>query len=309
MPLDDIATLVKYCSVETGLKILESQSLRFSAPALFGDPFAPDHHSQPGFDAETLLDELVRTVVAMVFGAEAPTGKSNKLIVAICRWRDEERFQSEEEAEPVLRQLLRPIAEQRHQQAEQFVNEWRSYASEVRMACFSERHQLLPCWQRFADEHRGLALRFACGDDTALGRPHRVHYSASPPHITHLREQVEIMLGRQAPLSTADFRDKLLTKGRYQQAEAELRCLVREPGAGGDDPELWYADRSFPAPELNAVFLGVRMTPRDRVLIARLVAEKYPRARLYQAECASGRYELEFRQVSTAAVVGAANLA
>src|SRR5690625_4800693 len=99
-------TLAKYCTAEAAGKILSSRQLRWHGPHLLGDPFELTHQSPLGFDPATLLDAAIRTATAMIFARELPRSNS-PLMAVVRRWREEERFDSQEEAEEVLTELLR----------------------------------------------------------------------------------------------------------------------------------------------------------------------------------------------------------
>lgn len=294
MPTEAASSLVKFCTVETGLKILNSQSLRWSAPHLFGDPFELHHRSDVDFDAGALLDVLLREALIILFGPDAPTGRHAKLVNTLARWRDEERFCDEEEAGTVLRDLLGQIAELRLEQVRQLVAAWQRFAGAIRVACFADKPGNVTCWQRFADNHRGLALRFDCGEGTALPKPQRVQYQNQAPVITSKQEQLNIIYERQRPPTAAEFPERLLTKGRHGQAEQEWRCFDQADEAAGDDESLWYENRRFPSHELRAAYFGVNMSAADRLHVGRLLRANNPTAKLFQAVPASGRYELEF---------------
>lgn len=292
---ENVSSLYKFCPLDTGLKILTSQSLRWSAPHLFADPFELDYLSDPALTTKDLLDELLREALIILFGPEEPTGRNNRLVNVMARWRDQQKFIDEEQAREVLQDLLGQIAKIQIDTVQEYLAEWRRFASAVRIASFAETVDNLNCWDRFTDNHTGLALRFECGDGTALPAPRRVTYSAAAPTITHKREQLEVIYGRRSAPIAADFDLKLLVKGRHQQGETEWRCFDHETAPDTDaDPALWYANKRFPAHELRAVYCGANMPAASRDQVARLLRSSYPSARLYQVQPVAGRYELEF---------------
>ena len=297
--VDTVSSLYKFCSLEAGLKILNSQTLRWSAPHLFGDPFELDYHSDPLITAQELLDVLLREALIMLFGPEPPTGRHNRLVNIMARWREQQKFIDEDQASEVLRDLLGQIAKIQVERVQEYLNEWRQYASLVRVSCFGESVDSINCWERFADNHQGLALRFHCGDDTALAAPQRLTYAGQAPVITNQREQLEVIYGRRSAPIAEDFHTKLLIKGRHHQGELEWRCFERaEDGERDSDPSLWYDNRRFPSNELRGVYCGALLPRETRDQLARLLRASYPNARLYQAQTVEGRYELEFTAVN-----------
>ena len=285
---ESIASLVKYSSASTALSILRSGKLRWNAPALFDDPFELSHLTEPTFSAELLLEEMIRQVVAMLFGPEAPRMRGSRLLATIRRWREEGRFSSEEEAVQVLRGLLGQLAEAQTRLVDNYLSEWRHYASRVRIACFSERHDNLGCWERYGDNHHGVALRFAVGDGHLLDRPSRLRYSRFAPEITSVKEQLEIIFNERPAAAPGDFVEKLLVKGRHRLVEGEWRCIFM------DDAESLYIDREIPAEDLQSVYFGLAVSPLDRTALMEVLGERFPTARAFQAVPQAGRFEVAF---------------
>lgn len=297
MPTESISSLVKFCPAETGMQILASRSLRWSAPHLFGDPFELRHESDPGITVQALTQLLLREALIILFGPRAPLGRHNRLVNTLARWRDEERFCDEEEAGTVLRELLGQIAALHVEQLGERLAAWRRFARTIRVACFCERPGNLSGWQRYADRHRGVALRFDCGEGTALPAPRPLRYQSEAPQVTTLAAEVETLFGRRQPLDPGEFIDRLLVGARPNRGEAEWRCFHEETGEVAADAGEWYSLRPFPAAELRAVYLGACMAETQRDEIVRMVRSGFPDTRVYQAAPVPGRYELAFMQV------------
>ncbi len=298
MPSEAVSALVKFCPVDTGIKILNSQSLYWSAPHLFGDPFELHHGSDPQLTAPALLDTLLREALIILFGPNAPTGRQNRLVNTLARWRDENRFCDEDEAGSVLRDLLGQIAELHARKIDEYLARWRLYARQVRIASFCDRPGNLHGWQNYADGHRGMALRFECGPDTGLPDPHPVQYQAQAPVLTTLATEIDVIFGRRQAPEDGDFIGKLLTKGRHQHGEEEWRCVFTDGSDADKDESLWFTPRKFPAHELRAVYLGASMGRGEREHVAQLLRTSYPTAKLFQAVAQPGRYELEFEPIA-----------
>lgn len=295
---DSVTSLVKFCPVETAMRILDSQSLRWSAPHLFADPFELQHDANPGITADALKQKLLREALIIMFGPRAPLGRHNKLVNTLARWRDEERFCDEEEAGTVLGELLGQIAELHVRQIDSRVAAWRHFARTIRIASFCDRPDNLAGWQRYADQHRGLALRFDCGDGTALPAPKPVRYQSDAPQVTTLAAEVELLFGRRQPMDAGEFIDQLLVAGRHNQGEAELRCFFQEDDGPARDDSQGYSQRQFPARELRAVYLGARLAPEEHAPLLKLLRSNYPNTRVYRAVPVPGRYELAFEPVA-----------
>lgn len=291
---DQISALIKFCDVETGLKILNGQSLRWSSPHLFRDPFEPDVHAAADFSPNQFVGGLIKEAINMLFGPNEPRGKSNRLVAAIARWRDEERFASEEEAETVLQQLLGQLAEQQQLEIDKYMQAWQQFARSVRICCFCDKPTNMAAWQRYADNHGGLALKFAAGEDASLNAPKKVAYTTTPPLVTSLAEQVAVAYGKQEPPRKEAFITKLLSKNRDNSSEREWRCFDIDNAQADADEELWYSDKTFKINELKAVYLGLGMPPAQRSKIVELVRRDFKNTRIFQAEAVAGKFEIDF---------------
>ena len=289
-----MSSLIKFCPIDTGVKILSSQSLRWSAPHLFSDPFELQYASRPDTNAASLLDVLLREALIMLFGPDEPSGRHNRLVNIMARWREQQRFCDEDEARKVLTELLGEVAELQERHIEAHLAQWREFARKVRIACFCERADNVAAWQRYADRHRGIALRFESGEGTGLQKPQCVHYQTHAPVVTSQQEQLEIIYGRRHAPSADEFPQKLLIKGRHDQVDQEWRCFDTAMQLPGDDERLWWDMRRFPAHELRAVYFGTHTAQQDKEVICKLMRANYPTAKIYQAGVPHGRYEIEF---------------
>lgn len=297
--MDDVSSLIKFCDLETGLKVLNGQSLRWSAPHLFRDPFEPDFHSSIDFTPDQFVKGLIKEAINMLFGPDEPRGKSNRLVAAIARWRDEERFASEEEAEGVLQQLLAQLAEQQQTAIDKYLQHWQQFSRAVRICCFCDKPTNMAAWQRYAGNHSGIALKFAAGDDSSLPGPKKVSYTTTPPFVTNLAEQVSVAYGKAEVPSKDAFVDKLLTRNRDNSAEREWRCFeISSAQADGDD-QLWYNDKTFKTNELKAVYLGLGMLPDDKNKVLEILKRDYKNTRVFQAEAVPNKFEIDFSQLGT----------
>lgn len=292
-------TLVKFCSAGTAKTILRSQTLRWSAPHLFSDPFELNYQSQLNFDPHILLQAAIKMTSAMIFGRDDPVG-ATPLIAAIRRWRDEERFSSPEEAEIVLKELLAQVVDQRQLQLDKVMADWRKFTRNLRICCFSAKPDNLMAWQNFGDQHRGIAIRFQCGEFTGFQRPVKVNYAVNRPEITTLKEQMSCILYNDRVVPQENFYEKFAAKSTTCSGEQEWRCFFEESDntAAATTEPTWYKDVRFEQSEVKAVYFGA-FTPTDvKREVLDLIKSRYSQARIFQAKTVSGRYEIEFERIT-----------
>ncbi len=293
-------TLVKYCTADTAKKILSSQSLRWSAPHLFSDPFEPNHDTPLPFDPHTLLDASIKTATALIFAKEVPRGQT-PLVTAIRRWRDEERFASPEEAEDVLKELLSQVVDQRQSAIDQMMMDWRQFTRSLRICCFSARPDNIAAWRQYAAQHRGIAIRFQSGEFTALPKPQQVSYRGARPEVTTLREQLALIINNENIVPQAHFYDKFTTKPSVDSALQEWRCFHKKaqaPAADHSDGSAGFDDIQFERSEINSIYFGIYTDIKTKRDVYDMVKEHYSQAKIFQAKTIPGKYEMEFERLT-----------
>lgn len=292
-------SLVKFTDPEAGIRILSDSQLRWSAPALFADPFELNHHSTLNFDSRKLLSSCVKSTMGLIFSRDDPMG-SSPLIKAIRRWRSEDRFDNEEEAQEVLSELLTSMVQHREPEMLRLMKDWRNYTRRLRILCLTEKHDENSLWRRYADNHRGISIRFACGDETSLPKPLAVRYTETKPEITPLAEQMEILMNQTNVEFQDSFPDKFLSKSKADIKEREWRILRHVDGNNlPEDETLWYEQVPFQETEVRAIYFGVATDPRLKQDISNLVKRRYPRTKLYQARTQAANFELEFDRIDS----------
>lgn len=297
--LEHPETLAKFCTAEAAEKILSTRHLRWHGPHLLGDPFELTHQSPLSFDPTTLLDAVIRTATAMIFARELPRSNS-PLVAVVRRWREEERFDSQEEAEEVLTELMGRMVDQRQGALDELMAEWRLFTRQLRICSFAAKADNLACWQRYADNHRGAVIRFRCGEYTALPEPRAVQYQSSRPEITSVKEQLNAILHNESVSVRERFLDKFLVKPVQANGEQEWRCFrygADEPSSKQPDDRLWYDDHPFERAEVNAVYFGAFMSIEDKQKLLAIVQEHYSEAKVFEAEAIPGKYDIAFTRV------------
>lgn len=286
----------KYCSLEAAHVMLETGTVRWSAPALFGDAMEPDHCTEFGFDPEFLLDSATKLASSMIFSADVPRGDS-PLTNAIKRWRSEERFSSPEEAVVVLQELLSKIIDQKLESNQQKQTAWQDYSRNIRLCCFCSRPDNPVAWENFAAKHGGVCMRLDTGDNAMAGTPLPVQYSPNRPVLLSLKAQLNAILFN-APEPGIDNQQLLLVKPQPRRLEQEWRSFRTTLKKGGNaDNSSLFDDIRFDARELSALCFGLATPQSDKDKLTKILKKNYPNTRVYQATLAAGKYDLELQKV------------
>ena len=290
--------LVKYCTAKTAAAILGTRTLRFSAPNLYCDPFELTHTTPLNFDPHILLQAATQTAIGMVFAKDVPRGNS-PLMNVIRRWRDEERFTSPEEAEEVLRDLLSRMVDARQSVVDKVMADWRQFSRSTRICSLVAKADNLSAWDRFANNHKGIAIRFQCGEYTRLDNPKPMKYRNFRPEITNLKEQLSCVLNNETFNAQEHFFEKLCNKPSINSDEQEWRVFRKDNSDISNDDSLWFEDVPFERTEVSAIYFGALTPAADKRALYDIVKEHYSQAKIFQARAVAGKYEIEFERIST----------
>ncbi|BFM06444.1 DUF2971 domain-containing protein [Halioxenophilus aromaticivorans] len=288
-------SLVKFCDTVTAEKILTSQALRWSAPHLFIDPFELNHTSELCFTPQELLAATVKHAVNLIFCPDRPGG-STPILQAIRRWRSEDRFASPDEADEVLRGLLKPLVNARDEYNQRLMQNWRSYCMRLRLCCFSSRLNNPMAWQQWGNHHRGVALRFNVGEHTDFEEPHKIQYQDTRPEISLLADQVEAVIKNFQEEHGQVFTDKFLTKAKSLAHQREWRCfkVISEKALARTDDD--YSDIVFNGADLDAICFGLHTPKSARESLIEQALAINPNVRVLQTEMQPGSYQMAFRR-------------
>lgn len=299
MSAEKIDSLIKFTDRESAARILTDQKLRWSAPDLFDDPFELSSQSGLNFDTHSLLDSTIKLASSMIFAPEQPKGDS-PLINAIRRWREEERFASPDEAHGVLRELLGKMVDYRQSQLEVATAKWQEYVRKVRICAFTAKPDNVTAWELFAENHRGVAIRFLAGVAEPFASAKPVLYQTERPQLTSLREQLGAILHNRKDAVVERFKDHWFIKGVHRKQEQEMRCVQMSPRdipVTDMEAKEWYDDLPFPAELISAVFFGLRTDEETKTRITALIQERYKQAKIFQAVAGKVGYTIEFEKI------------
>ena len=126
----------------------------------------------------------------------------------------------------------------------------------------TDSHESAASWQRYAENHTGVAFRIACGDDSSVGDAMQVEYTENRPEITCITEQMEILMNQAKIVPQETFAEKFIMKSKMELKEKEWRffkTMDHDPGGSEQEKHLWYDDALINAIEIRAVYFGVEL--------------------------------------------------
>lgn len=282
----------KYTTRSTAKIVLETRALRWSCAALLNDPYDLQFDLHLEVDEERLkrlsLDKLHNAWYGPQPYTPAPNNGSGAVIAAYRgRFPKMSRKKFDSELGPTIIEGLNNVRQNLPEKHVAF----RQFAALAKILCQSEAGDILLMWSYYAEQHKGVVLRFKPQVELdsvwLLAKP--VNYSEKMPRLFDEEYLSDVSAGTRST-EPAYFVDRLIfTKAAEWKHEREWRLHM----GMGRNPLAPHEDLKFHAKELDGVIIGCAMPLEDRQAITELVRTHYPHAEVLQA----GKHDREFRIV------------
>ena len=288
----------KYTTAETLVSILEASTVRYSSPLLFNDPFDAQSGLHFDFDIQLFPDKLLAHIKNLVslptkpdFPASSPWGEAIQFL-----W--EKRIEHgvlPDDLWNTIHSLIHQLKGQMVQLQSGFRKGWDDYLPRIRVFSVAEEKDNLLMWSHYAKSHTGVVIEFLVlpQEDNPLCAAGQAIYSQNPPSLFTQQQWMDDILG----ICPFDL-NELYTRYAYVKSniwayEKEWRVWDLIQVQQG----VLYSDYPLHEKEIGAIYLGCKMSPDDRTKLVKLISQKQPHARIFQARKASEEYRLDFEQM------------
>ncbi len=276
--------LYKYLSPKAGIEnVLEQGTLKWAVPAELNDPFDNDLDVPLEKVTDSIVDEFANSFIKMndfpfeiLIGEQEISGAEFAQMVKYM-----EPHLTPEEREQLREAVVEGLSTL-HRNWPTHLDELCAMFQESALFCMSETYDDILMWSHYADKHQGLVIAFSPNNpDSPFSLAKPVRYVSEMPKI-NIRNYV----GLSNDNAVRDFQDLFtLTKSNTWSYEREWRVVA----AGGS------GIRPFHEEDIDAIYLGCRMSADNKKRVAAAVKQKYPAAKLYVALKAS-EFKLDFRE-------------
>jgi hypothetical protein len=276
-------------SADTAKVVLQTNSLRWSSPSLFNDPFDVQFDLHVDYDRDRVADRAMQILVDGYFG-RVPINPRNPLGYLLQMMRDKAPGLSE----AALRDSLLPGFYEGMEGAERLIprthEEFRAVVADLKLLCLAEIHDNILMWAHYGKNHTGVVLELRCvaERDSAWGAARPVRYEATMPLLIDEDKLVALLSGVGNLAEDQILENSVFVKAADWAYEREWRLI------GVQDKTKVTEDFAFYVDEISAVYLGCRINPTDREAITNIVTLKYPHAAVYAGRKSERRFAVEF---------------
>lgn len=269
--------------------VLTTQSLRWSSPIIFNDPFDVTQELRLDFDEEQLSRALAHEIARMIENGDTSIGHPvmAALLTIFARSDQTTRFRMAQE----FRDDPPTVTQGQLDSMELLREKWRNIVPTLRVLCLSERYDVTSMWNHYADHYRGVVLEFEAVDeiDSAFLCARCVEYQDAPPRIASLEEWVSCLISHDQSRYFELFTEYQYTKTNDWSNEKEWRIVSgMRLGESGS-----YSDRPFHPRELTGIYFGPQMQAQDRADIQDLLGFGQEHVQAYEStvDLSAGRFQ------------------
>lgn len=289
--------LVKYLDAQAGIKAIESQSLLWSSPNCFNSPFEMNGLCEIPFANNELLDATVKVASSLIFSDERAKGDT-PLITAINRWRDEDRFETPQEAKAVLKDLLGKMVEQKEEQLHITLQKWQQFIESIRVCCFCNSANIATAWGQFADNHQGIAISIKPDEENGLNHAQPIHYNKERTQITTIKEQMGSLLYNHSNQPNQRFAKNILQKPDFLKNECEWRTLSPKDNSFRQSDIPDKDEKMLTPSSISAVYLGINCSDSTKKQALCAIKNITPTPKFFQCELSKNTYQIEYKTIS-----------
>lgn len=282
--------LFKYVTPNTGRKIIENGTLRWSTPPTLNDPFDMQFAFQLRIDRRAVRAMALDKMWQHFFGEllDQPLTEGGRIIRQrrgeFTRPMSCEEFNRDREFADAVDETIDTTEKNMAQMSATIL----SMFENDKILCLSDIPDSILMWSYYAQNHAGMVLRFTdATPNNPLTRAQRVIYVEQMPSLFD-DEMLSNMLAGYKGLDERQIMDVVTyTKSSHWSHEREWRVSANRGRSDGP-----YEDVPFNAKELDGVIFGVRTAEPERRALAALLKARYPHVELLQAKPRSDAFAL-----------------
>lgn len=284
--------LYKYTTAEVGLKILETQTIRFSNPKTFNDPYDSDMPIVFENPKKLTKEYFIRLSSNTKKYARLGLNERNLLndVISLLK-NDSHNFKLNPNS--YLAEALKP------------------FKQDMRILSLSNNNSNILMWGHYANSHKGIVIGFNT-TEMFFRHPRKINYANDIPKLGSALIN-DLILTKDESLE--EFKMLLQTKSADWKYEEEYRCIFsvhrnytffsKNPSVCKMHPNYIkelknkenFIHQPFSSKCLNSVYIGLNTNIIDCHKIVAIVRNKYPQAKIYRAFLSENEFKVEFEEI------------
>ncbi|MBF2755555.1 MAG: DUF2971 domain-containing protein [Gammaproteobacteria bacterium AqS3] len=275
-----LSKFYKYMSAEVAKKVLSTNTLRWSSPLLFNDPFDVPRELAKDMNIANMLAASSKLIEEAVLNFEAEISylaqDFYKLVLGLRRikYPEKEKPLHEIREGQIFQKIDDYLLEDERQN-------WYEMLPKMRILCLSARKNIIPMWYHYADKYQDVVLELNPYTHINSERPwpmiFPVEYPDSFPELFTEKGWGKLLIS-----SPENRLNELITFSTFIKKpdwryEEEYRLVRLEETKSFQQ----YSDDVFSEKIISKIYFGPEIEPRNREYLIKLILERFPHVKAY----------------------------
>lgn len=263
---------------KTAKLVLKNQTLRWSSPLCFNDPFDVPRALCFEVTPETVSKELMKRVLELIANPPDNTSHLHKqleTVVKAVKMGLPQHLQTNLIAEF---QNNFASAAKSYTGLDSFRELWDGLLPALRILCLTDSPSHVAMWYHYADQYKGIVLEYAPPvlADSVFLQANPVTYPRAKPAFYDASGWAEFLTMKSEVAARKLLDEAVFTKSPDWSYESEWRIVTFAEGV--ETKEL-FSDYKFCTAELKGIFLGPLLSEPEKCEILEM-AKAYPEAKV-----------------------------
>lgn len=285
--------LYKYTTIETGLKILETQTIRFSNPKTFNDPYDSNMPIVLGENFKITRDYYINFCNYLIKHPEIELPETCDLNNMLNILKNTPNFDYKTDAKGLIEKMTD------------------SLRNNMRVLSLSAVNDSILMWGHYSDCHKGIVIGFNTRQ-MFFKNTNKIQYSKKIPKIKGYMIK-DIAMEKEE--SIEELKKLFCVKYSDWEYEQEYRSafdviknyefLSQNTYVCNTWPNLIkelkercnYIHQPFSLNCIDSIYLGSKTNIIDEYTIVNLVKNKYPQSKIYRASLSDTEFKIKFKQI------------
>jgi hypothetical protein len=285
----------KYMPASTAVIVLGSETLRWSSPTEFNDPYDVPRELASDISSAELQKEISAYMIRAV---QEPNEEIGHFLPVLQYIIEEARRATPDTKAEIIKALKDEAAKKtgESRSLDELRDMWRKLIPDFRILCLCESPSSISMWYHYAAKYSGIVLELACSDesDSPWLVAERVEYPEQAPDIFTVRGWAELTMMPVRAAIDHLFHAYAYTKTPDWSYEREWRIAsFKRPHEQGP-----FSDYQVRPTDFRSVYLGPLIAPSAKERIVNLVKERLPHVQLYLMHFGTKR-RVEFTPINS----------
>lgn len=276
--------LYKYTSCSTAKIMLRNKIIRWNSPLNFNDIFEFNYSMGMDFDESKAVNLIAQKIATVIYDDKIKlydNGLRNPKLDYMRKYLRKDSYPIEhfvETIRPIAKELISKVKNIIKKEKERWGKDIKNY----RILCFSEFNDSISMWERYANKHSGIVIRWKriAEIDSPLYAAYPVIYSDEVPEFATFEYLIDIYIGlKPAKPMIDELLTLVTTKTTSWSDENEWRIVSTKRAFDSG----MYEDVPFSPQEIDAVYLGCKISDVDKKDILVSIEDGFSHVSVYQA--------------------------